>query len=204
VPRVLVLYGTTDGHTRKIAETLARTLADERCAAVVIDSDARDVPGPETFDGVVLAASVHGGNYQASVQRWVGQHAAELTRMPSAFLSVCLGILDRHPETRREAEQLMRRFCDRFGWEPAPMRAVAGALLYTRYNWLKRWMMKRIVAKAGGDTDTSRDYEYTDWAELQTLTRDFARGLWRNRPSPGIHSPVMAPDAASGRSFNGR
>ena len=28
-------------------------------------------------------------------------------------------------------------------------------------------MMKRIVAKAGGDTDTSKDYVYTDWADLE-------------------------------------
>jgi menaquinone-dependent protoporphyrinogen oxidase len=35
--------------------------------------------------------------------------------------------------------------------------------------------MKRAVAKAGGDTDTSRDYEYTDWDDLRAVTRDFSR-----------------------------
>jgi menaquinone-dependent protoporphyrinogen IX oxidase len=30
--------------------------------------------------------------------------------------------------------------------------------------------MGRIVARAGGDTDTSRDYEYTDWAALRAFT----------------------------------
>ena len=51
---------------------------------------------------------------------------------------------------------------------------VAGALPYTKYGWLKRMMMKRIVAKAGGDTDTTRDYEYTDWIDLRNFARDFA------------------------------
>ena len=51
---------------------------------------------------------------------------------------------------------------------------VAGALPYTRYGWIKRMMMRRIVAKAGGDTDTSRDYEYTDWNDLRVSSRDFA------------------------------
>jgi menaquinone-dependent protoporphyrinogen oxidase len=36
-------------------------------------------------------------------------------------------------------------------------------------------MMRRIVAKAGGDTDTSRDYEYTDWADVRTFAEEFAR-----------------------------
>jgi menaquinone-dependent protoporphyrinogen oxidase len=35
--------------------------------------------------------------------------------------------------------------------------------------------MVRIVRKAGGDTDTSRDYEYTDWEELRGFARDFVR-----------------------------
>jgi menaquinone-dependent protoporphyrinogen oxidase len=36
-------------------------------------------------------------------------------------------------------------------------------------------MMRRIVSKARGDTDTSRDYEYTDWADLEQFARDFLR-----------------------------
>ena len=36
-----------------------------------------------------------------------------------------------------------------------------------------RWVMKRIAAKAGGAIDTSRDYEYTDWADLRGFARQF-------------------------------
>jgi menaquinone-dependent protoporphyrinogen oxidase len=35
--------------------------------------------------------------------------------------------------------------------------------------------MKRIVAKAGGDTDTTRGYEYTNWEELRTFSEEFGR-----------------------------
>ena len=52
---------------------------------------------------------------------------------------------------------------------------VAGALADTKYNWFIRSMMKRIAAKAGGDTDTSRDYEYTDWPALSRFSVQFAR-----------------------------
>ena len=43
----------------------------------------------------------------------------------------------------------------------------------------RRWVMKRIIRKAGGDTDTSRDYEYTGWADLRTLAEDFGRRVAR-------------------------
>jgi menaquinone-dependent protoporphyrinogen oxidase len=63
-------------------------------------------------------------------------------------------------------------------------------LLYTRYGVLKRWAMRRIVAKAGGDTDTSRDYEYTNWDEVVRFARAFAEGL--TREDRQRESPVVA------------
>jgi menaquinone-dependent protoporphyrinogen oxidase len=51
---------------------------------------------------------------------------------------------------------------------------IAGALKYSRYPLPLRWLMKRIAAKAGGDTDTSRDYEYTDWAQVEAYARRLA------------------------------
>ena len=35
--------------------------------------------------------------------------------------------------------------------------------------------MKRIVRRAGGDTDTSRDYGYHDWADLRHSADRFNR-----------------------------
>ncbi len=37
--------------------------------------------------------------------------------------------------------------------------------------------MKRIAAKAGGDTDTTRDYEYTDWSAVNKFALDFSKNL---------------------------
>jgi menaquinone-dependent protoporphyrinogen oxidase len=34
--------------------------------------------------------------------------------------------------------------------------------------------MRRISRKEGGDTDTSRDYEYTDWAAVDRFAAEFA------------------------------
>jgi menaquinone-dependent protoporphyrinogen oxidase len=184
--RVLILYGTTDGHTRKIAGALRGILSWEGSRVEVID--ARDVAPhvrPEDYDGVVVAASIHMGGYQRAVKRWVSAHADGLSGMPSAFVSVCLGILEQRAEARQEVQRILQRFLDRSGWRPTITKTVAGAVRYTRYNWLKKWVMKRIVAKAGGGTDTTRDYEYTDWDDLRAFAREFAGRLdARQSPTP--------------------
>lgn len=186
MPRVLILYGTTDGHTRKIAAALRGVLTWQGSRVEVIDAKdaSRDVR-PDEYDGVVVAASVHVGGYQRAVTRWVRVHADELSRRPSAFVSVCLGILEPRPEAREEVQRILQRFLRRTGWRPLITRTVAGAVPYTRYNWLKKWIMRRIAAKAGGDIDTTRDYEYTDWDDLRAFARDFATQVERAHPEEG-------------------
>jgi menaquinone-dependent protoporphyrinogen oxidase len=173
MPRILVVFGTTEGHTAKVAGTITDTL--RRTGAVVdMTAAAAAAPPPDAYDAVVVAASVHAGGYQRSVQRWVKAHAAALSRKPTAFVSVCLGVLQHDPKVDRDLQGILDRFVAATGWRPASTKVVAGALPYTQYSWLKRLLMKRIVAKAGGDTDTTRDYEYTDWPDLQQFTVDFA------------------------------
>jgi menaquinone-dependent protoporphyrinogen oxidase len=129
----------------------------------------------EDYDGVIVAASVRGGKYQKAVWGWVRSQRAVLNTMPTAFVSVCLGVLQRDPKVDHVLKTILQQFLDEVGWQPTVTKTVAGALLYTRYNWLLRWFMKRIVAKAGGDTDTTRDYEYTDWTHLRAFAEEFGR-----------------------------
>ena len=171
--RVLVLFGTTDGQTAKVAAAIGATLRTCDVTADVVEAGTLPAD-PEAYDAVIIAASVHAGGYQRAVGQWVRAHARALGTRPTAFVSVCLGVLQADPKVQREVNDIASRFVSDAGWCPAVIKIVAGALPYTRYNWFKRWMMRRIVAKAGGDTDTSRDYEYTDWMDLQAFTKQFA------------------------------
>ncbi len=172
-PRYLVLYGTTDGHTRKIAGAIAETL---RAAGDVVDLDdahARDPVAPGAYDAVLVAASVHAGGYQRTVRRWVRTHVRTLRMKPTAFVSVCLGVLEHKPEVDRELNHILTRFFDRTTWQPTRVKIIAGALPFTRYGWLKRRVMRRIAQRIVPDIDVSRDYEYTDWADLKDFTLAF-------------------------------
>ena len=171
---ILVVYGTTHGHTAKVAEAVAKTLeaSGASCDVIAAGDAARS---PSGYDGVVVAASVHAGKYQRAVTHWVRAHRAVLDTRPAAFISVCLGVLQKDPKVERDLNGILSRFFSETGWHPQVTTIVAGALAYTKYNWFIRWTMKRIAAKAGGDTDTSRDYEYTDWTALSTFTLQFGR-----------------------------
>ena len=171
--RILVVYGTTDGQTARIAETVADAMRAQGAQVNLADAAVSN-PAPDGYTAVVVAASVHAGGYQRPVQRWVRAHTGALRDRATAFVSVCLGVLQHDSAVDRELQVIRDRFLAAAGWKPSVVKVVAGGLPYTKYNWVKRWMMRRIVRKAGGDTDTSRDYEYTDWDDVRRFGRDFA------------------------------
>ncbi len=172
--RILVLYGTTEGHTGKVANFIGETLRGQGAAVDVVNAaNCSSEPNPANYDSTIVAASVHAGGYQRTVRKWVARHASGLNVKPTAFVSVCLGVLERNPQTDRDLGLILERFCTGTGWRPTEQKVVAGALPYTKYNWLKRWIMLRIVRKAHGDTDTSRDFEYTDWNNLRSFVTEF-------------------------------
>lgn len=172
--RVLVLYGTSHGHTAKVARALTTTLNQAGCFAVAVDASGpmRRVRATE-YEAIIVAASLRAGDYQPSVRRWLAANRAALPALPTAFLSVCLGVLERKPEVDRELRAIIDRFTASVGWTPSQVKIVAGALPYTRYGWLTKRLMRHMAARAGGDTDVSRDFEYTDWNDLRAFGQAF-------------------------------
>jgi len=186
MPRILIVFGTTDGHTARIASAIGDAVTDAGGVASVFRATT-DAPDPGRYDAVIVAASVHRGRFQQPVVDWIRTHASRLNGMPTAFVSVSLGILQKDAAVQADVASIVTRFLDGTGWRPTARLGVAGALLYTYYWWLTRLVMRRIAHKAGGDTDTSRDYVYTDWAALRHFVDGFAR---RVGASTGVAVPA--------------
>jgi len=188
--RILVLYGTTEGHTARIAESIRDTLCARGNRVDVVEAG-RTGPSPVLYDGVIIAASVHGGRYQRHIRSWVRANVSLLERKPTAFVSVSLGVLQTDAVVQREVQAIVNRFLLSTEWRPMLVKNVAGALMYRKYGWFKRWIMTRLVAKAGGNTDTSRNWDYTDWNDVRLFAEQFA-ALVHGAPVAPSHRTVAA------------
>jgi menaquinone-dependent protoporphyrinogen oxidase len=159
-------------------------------------------PPPEigAFGAVLVAASVHMGRHEREMVRFVRAHRGELARVPAAFISVSLteaGAEDpgrsaaQRAEASRHVALMIEAFFDDTGWHPAHVKPVAGALLYTQYGRLMRFILKRIVRSQGGSTDTTSDHEYTDWPSLARFVDEFIRTALP--PEAGPFAPAERP-----------
>ena len=184
---VLILYATREGHTRRIADRLAEALRARGFVSDVIN--AAEVTASfslAAYSSAILTAPVHRQRHAKEMTAFVKRHRHQLESIPTAFLSVSLSQagaqdpqapIDRRTQAAADARKMIDAFLMETGWTPMRIEAVAGALLYTQYNFLVRFIMKRIARQAGGDTDTSRDYDYTDWNALDRLVEEFVPAI---------------------------
>lgn len=169
----LVVYGTTEGQARKIARHIAETIEMTGHSDELFDAAGGPLPeGFGAYDAIFVVASVHHGRYQAPVYQYVRGHADGLNAANSAFVSVSLAIMSKLEVEREEARAFPHAMFDATGWRPRAIHHAAGALRYSRYDFFKKWIMRRIARHEGGPADTSRDYEFTDWRALDRFVAE--------------------------------
>lgn len=189
-PKVLILYASTHGQTEKIVSKLAVTLGLCDLQVAIRDVHAGREERPDAYDAIVVAASVHAGHHQREIVNWVHHNIDELAHRPNAFISVSLSSADADEEARANAIKYIEDFIRDTRWRPDRSEPVAGALLYREYNPFTRTLVKLIARSTGHETDTSRDYEFTDWEAIarlgQELSAEFKRRLQTlESPTPG-------------------
>lgn len=184
--RVGVFYATKEGHAHKVAERVGAALAERTLDIAVHNVNDVDASAVLTrSDAAVIVGSVHLGKHEPQLVAFVKAHRLQLDAIPAAFLSVCGEQAGAEqgstPEARAKSaanvSAQLQTFIDATGWHPRHVRPVAGAFAFTHYNALVRWVMKRIAKREGLPTDTSRDYDFTNWTALDDFSRSLAEEL---------------------------
>lgn len=186
----LVLYATREGQTRKIAEYVGSAIRSLDAEADVIDAarlqDGLDL---KSYDGAILAASLHMGRHEPEMVRFARQRRADLNELPTAFLSVSaaqVGAEDptANPADRQRNAAEVRKATDRFvhdtGWMPARVLPVAGALKMKSYGLLIRLMMRIILRMEHARVDPGEDSEFTNWVALNRWVQEWIEALRRD------------------------
>jgi menaquinone-dependent protoporphyrinogen oxidase len=198
--RILVLYATVEGQSLKVAEHAARRLRDKGLNART--SDVNELHDPfqlSSYAAVLMVAPVHASFHPRAMVRFVSLQREQLARMPARFLSLSLSqagveLPSATPEQRQRSLEGVRHvtqlLCDATGFDLQRVVPIAGCLAYSKYGFLKRQVMRYIAKKAGGSTDTSRDHEYTNFANVDAVVDALCAELVRTPATTAGLAPV--------------
>ena len=171
VERILIAYATTDGHTRRICERLKQVMENrgrQVTVALLADAGAMDL---NSFERMVIGASIRYGHHQPIVAEFIGRHQTFLESRPSAFFSV--NIVARKPNKNTpETNPYCRKFLQSISWQPRLTAVFAGKLDYPKYGFFDRQMIRFIMLITKGPTDPTAVVEFTDWAQVEAFGQE--------------------------------
>jgi len=176
--RLLVLYASETGQTQKIAERISQQMRDNGHTVDCLDIG--ELPGDfdiDVYAGVLVGAPIRIMQFPKAVVKFAKRFREQLTARKAGFFTVCMAVANKGSESTQELDKWRRTFEKETGWAPAFHAEIAGALMYTKYDFVTRMVMKKISAKEGHSTDTSCDHEYTDWDQVEKFTDDYLKTL---------------------------
>lgn len=170
--KALLLYSSREGQTKKIIQRIAGQLTAMEC-------DIRDLHQMEAvdwaaYDKVLIGASIRYGHLNKKLYQFINQNLSELQHADAAFF--CVNLTARKEDQGKDTPQgsvYVQTFLKKSPWQPSLIGVFAGALYYPRYGWFDKMMIRLIMTMTGGETDTSKEVEYTNWEKVTQFAQKF-------------------------------
>ncbi len=170
----LIIYSSTDGHTKKICERIKNFSNDIKKAKIASLDQATRLDISE-FAKIIIGASIRYGKHSKELYKFIGLNKEILDKKESIFFSV--NVVARKPEKNTpDTNPYIRKFLKISKWTPKKIGVFAGKVDYPSYGLFDKYIIKLIMFITKGPTDTSQSYEFTDWEKVDV----FAKELWPN------------------------
>jgi menaquinone-dependent protoporphyrinogen oxidase len=172
VARVLFVYSSVFGQSRKVCERLQTHLAAQGHASEILPIDTAGLDAG-AYDAIVIGASIRHGKHNPAVMEFIQKHKAALDAKPSAFFSVSL-VARKPGKNTAETNPYAKAFLARSPWKPKLAAVFGGVLDYQRYGLFDRYAIKLIMTITKGPTDLNTAVEFTDWNAVDRYGERFA------------------------------
>ena len=169
--KFLIIYSSTDGHTKIICERIKNFLTNSNLVELLSLEDSKKVD-LSNFEKIIIGASIRYGKHSKELYKFINLNKNILDQKKTAFFSV--NVVARKPEKNTaETNPYINKFLKTSKWKPNKISVFAGKVDYPNYNFLDKYIIKFIMFITKGPTDTSQSYEFTDWSKVDDFSREF-------------------------------
>jgi menaquinone-dependent protoporphyrinogen oxidase len=165
VKKAIFLYSTREGQTKKILEFIKGRLEQYQCRFV--DLHLHPDIRLDDYDKVIVGASIRYGRLNKALYKFIDRYSEALEKKGAVF--ICVNLTARKEEQMKDTPEgsvYIKTFLKKSSWTPAKIGVFAGALRYPRYRFFDKMMIRLIMSMTGGETDTSKEIEYTNWHKV--------------------------------------
>ena len=168
--KILIIYSTTDGHTREICQRLQQVIVKQAHMVTLMSIDDEPNMDLEPFDKIVLGASIRYGKHGKQVYEFIKRNEQILNSKPNAFFSVNV-VARKSNKNQPETNPYLKKFLKQISWQPKELAVFAGKIDYQRYRFWERLMIRVIMWMTKGPTDPKSVTEFTNWNNVEAFGR---------------------------------
>jgi menaquinone-dependent protoporphyrinogen oxidase len=166
--KTIIFYSTTDGHTKTIAESMAKNW-DGSADVVPFELFHEYVNSPEV-ETVIVGASIRYGHFNRELVKVLKSNEQWLNSIQSGFFSV--NLTARKPGKDDPGNSpYIQKFLKSTGWVPDHLAMFAGKLSYPKYRFWDKQMIRFIMKITGGCADGKSTIDYTNWNEVLRFSK---------------------------------
>ena len=170
----LIIYSSTDGHTKVICEKIKSYYGDKNNIKLISLKDASNFKLSE-YENIIIGASIRYGKHSKDLYNFIKTNKEILEQKKSAFFSVNV-VARKLEKSTPDTNPYIKKFLKISNWKPKKIGVFAGKLDYPNYGFFDKYAIKLIMFLTNGPTDTSQSYEFTDWSKVD----EFAMQLGQN------------------------
>ena len=168
----LIIYSSTDGHTKTICKRMIDFLKNKNATKLVSLNDAINLDLSE-FNRIIIGASIRYGKHSKELYKFIDLNRKILDEKESVFFSV--NVVARKPEKNSpDNNPYIKKFLTISKWRPKKIGVFAGRVDYPNYNFFDKYIIKLIMFITKGPTDTSQSYEFTDWSKVDEFAKELS------------------------------
>jgi len=166
----LIIFSTTDGHTKKICERIENFLNNEKLVKIASLDEATKLDLSE-FQRIIIGASIRYGKHSKELYKFIKLNKRILDQKQSIFFSVNV-VARKSEKNTPKTNPYIKKFLKVSKWQPKKLEVFAGKVDYPSYNTFDKYIIKLIMFITGGPTDTSQSFEFTDWSKVENFAKE--------------------------------
>ncbi len=164
--KIIIIYSTTDGHTKEICSYLLNIIEKSNNQVTLISIENAEKIDLTIFDKIVIGASIRYGKHSPKVYEFINNNLQILDNKSNAFFSV--NVVARKPEKNQaDTNPYLKKFLLQIPWKPKQLAVFAGKIDYQKYNIFDRYMIRMIMWVTKGPTHPETNIDFTDWEQVK-------------------------------------
>ena len=165
----LIIYSSTDGHTKTICERILNYL-NNKTEIKIMSLDEAIKFDLSTFNQIIIGASIRYGKHSKKLYKFISLNKNLLDQKQSIFFSVNV-VARKSEKNTPETNPYIKKFLKISNWKPKKIGVFAGRVDYPSYGFFDKYVIKFIMFLTSGPTDTTKSFEFTDWSKVDEFAK---------------------------------